>query len=417
MVKKLSIIDIMNEKEYIESLSNLIFNRVKYHSPKFNCEIDLALPDIVGIDAKYPVFIYEKPLDKIFYKAFLKAKKSAEFNLILTEQPRIKRRKLKNLGRTYIFLNDELGPHVHDALYALNINYPSHSDFNFEMQGEFLKINHKMIEYEFKQYFNYSKFMCDGVVCEVKNFVLNGKNYIMNFSNTTRTIRTIEFEFNLPLPRGYYIFKKANNYIEIENLTNKDKAYFNYNIKNADVKFSTINGIESCTFACVNLKCKISLLAKETRKFYFNFGNNKYCLNTPKEVNLFFDISQEKMNEIFNIKITTRDKNFDDEFNRVLPQKIWNKWQQFDIDEESENEWLKIKSSIIKTNEQGMQIQKNFKGLKEVKIYKDNKWKRIFIVHNDVNYLFADNVKYFNFTILTKEIFAKNDEIYLSFAD
>ena len=44
-------------------------------------------------------------------------------------------------------------------------------------------------------------------------------------------------------------------------------------------------------------------------------------------------------------------------------------------------------------------------------------WKRVFILHNDSCYMFVDKVKYFNYTLLTKEIFNKNNEIYLSFAD
>ena len=129
----------------------------------------------------------------------------------------------------------------------------------------------------------------------------------------------------------------------------------------------------------------------------------------------FFNMSQEKMFEIFDLKIKTKDSDFDYNFNRYLPEKIWENWQKNTHDEESEKNWLKIKNSIVKKCEKGEQIQENFKGLKEVYMYRNQRWKRIFILRNGARYMYADNTKYFNFFLLTKEIFKKNNEIYLSF--
>ena len=131
----------------------------------------------------------------------------------------------------------------------------------------------------------------------------------------------------------------------------------------------------------------------------------------------FFDISQQKINQIFDVKVSTHDKQFDQAFNFSLPYKIWEMWQKNGVDEKSENQWLKMKNQIIKNCKKGLQINEDFKGLKEVKIYRNLAWKRVFIVHNNARYMFADKVKYFNFTLLTNEIFNKNNEIYLSFAD
>ena len=92
-------------------------------------------------------------------------------------------------------------------------------------------------------------------------------------------------------------------------------------------------------------------------------------------------------------------------------------WQNLDVDEESENFYLKLKDNLIENTANGLQISQDFKGLKEVKFYRNNGWKRVFIVHNNSCYMFADKIKYYNFTLLTKEIFDKNNEIYLSFAE
>ena len=91
------------------------------------------------------------------------------------------------------------------------------------------------------------------------------------------------------------------------------------------------------------------------------------------------------------------------------------RWRYY-IDEESENNYIKIKNQLIKQEDNGIVISQSFKGLKEVRFFRENGWKRVFIVHNNSCYMFADKVKYFNFTLLTKEIFNKNNEIYLSFA-
>jgi len=407
----------MTKNEYISNIENLIINRIKYHAPRIEEEVDYPLLEAVGIDGSYPIFIFDKPLDKIFYKAFLAAKKRAEFNLVLTQRPKLSSRKIDALDKCFVILKDEIGSSLERALSQLNVNYLTHSNFDLGMRKEFIKIEDKEIAFDFLPFYYGKKVMEKGVVCDVKSYLLNGKNYQLNFANTTKQKQTISFEFNLPLPRGYYIFKNKAGFVEIENLTNKEKAYFNYNFRGAKLSFSNLNGIESSTFACINLICKIYLLPKETRRLYFNYGENKYCILSPKDMQEFFEISQRKMNEIFDIKVTTRNSEFDELFNRYLPRNIWEKWQKFDIDEESEKTWLKMKNEIVKTDGKALQISQTFKGLKEVKFFRNYGWKRVFIVHNKACYLFADRVKYFNFTLLTKEIFDKNNEIYLSFAE
>ena len=407
----------MNKKEYINCLENLIINRVKYHAPLVKENFDYAVLDAYGIDASYPIFVFDKPLDKIYFKAFLNAKKRAEFNLILLQKPIYKSRKIKSMLKTYFIYKDEIGSNLSNSIEQLNINYLTHSDFIYQPKGEQILFNGKEIKFDFLPYFYTKKLIDNGVVINAKSFLLNGKNYVIDFSNTTDKPTISTFEFCLPLPRVYYSFKRKDKYITIENLTNKDMAYFNYNIKNVNMDFSTMSGIESCTFACIKLECKINLLPRKIKKIYFNFGDNKYNLLNAREMELFFEISQKKMNEIFDLKVTTKDSNFDQLFNRSLPCKIWEKWNNFDIDEESENQWLIMKKKLIKNDGKTVQISKDFKGLKEVKFFRNCSWKRVFIVHNNACYLFADKIKYYNYTLLTKEIFDKNNEIYLSFAE
>lgn len=408
----------MTRKEYLLKIENLIINKLKYHAPNVtSSDIDFSILEAIGIDSTLPIFIYKKSLNKLFFQAFLNVKKKVNFNLILTSKPEITERKLKLLNHTYLILEDELGSNLSNTLDALNINYLSYSDYKNVCQGEYIKFNDKVIEFEYIPYYYTKKLMNDGVIFQATNFILNGKNYIINITNTLKTTAKMSFEINVPLPRGYYFFNQTKDCIEIENLTSRQKAYFNYHFKDAVITFSNMNGIESCTFACINLKCEINLLPLQNKKLYFNYGDDKYCLYSPKEMQYFFEISQEKMNEIFDIKVISSDKQKDQLFNFYLPRNIWLKWRNFDVDEKSENDWLKMKNLFVKKNEKGEQINQDFKGLKEVKFYRNSKWKRVFILHNNSCYMFADKVKYFNYTLLTKEIFNKNNEIYLSFTN
>lgn len=406
----------MNKREYISSLVNLIINKVKFHAPNLSDDnLDFSLLDAVGIDFSFPIFVFKKEMNRYFYQAFKIAKKSVKFNLIISTRPNGYEKALSKLEQTYLLYEDEIGSILHYTIDALNINYTTHSDFYNEIKEEYVKVNNQQIELDFHPFFLYKKIMTDGVIYEVSEFLLSGKNYIANFINTKKSTKKINFELNIPLPRGYYYFKKNNNNIIIENLTTKEKVFLNYNLKNIKTSFSTMNGIECCTYACINIKCDIELLPQQTKKLFFNLGEQKFYLKNAREINYFYDLSQKKMLNIFDIQVTSCDKHFDDDFNLSLPRKIWKKWQNWDVDEESENKWLKIRNSIVQKSEKGEQINKDFKGLKEVKFYRNLGWKRVFIVRNNSCYLYADKVKYYNYTLLTKEIFKQNNEIYLSF--
>lgn len=406
----------MNKKEYIEKIKNLIVNRVRFHAPKIdNDNIDFELLEIVGIDKKLPIFRYNKPLDANFYQAFFEAKKEVNFNLILTEKPLIRENKVLSLPNTVVVFEEEMGSKLLSTIENLNINYSSHSSFTPEIDEDYIKVNDEKIDLEYIPYYLYKKGSNQNVIFEITEFLLNGKNYILNFTNPYKSKKKVSFQLNVTLPRGYYIFQNDGQSVEIENLCNKDKAYFNYALKGAKFTFSCVSGLESSTHACVNLTFTTELYPLEQKRFYFNYGENKYTLNSPRECKEFFQISQSKMNEIFDIQINSRNKEFDTLFNREIPQNIWVSWLKNGVDEESENFYLKTKQNILKQVEGGWQINEEMKQLKEVRFFRNLGWKRVFIVSGESRYIFADNTKYFNFTLLTNEIFKKNNEIYLSF--
>ena len=258
--------------------------------------------------------------------------------------------------------------------------------------------------------------MLNGAIIDVKKFLLNGKNYICDLLNTRDELIKTSIEINIPLPRGYYVFNKGYDSIEIMNLTTKQKVFFNYSVKKNQAIFSCFDGIESSTFACVNLIFQIELLPKEKKRLFFNLGEEKMSALSAKDMQKFFEMSQNLMNNVFDVKIASHNKAFDNDFNYKLPRLIWESWLNFDFDEKSENEWIKIRNGIVKNNSSGFEINDEYKNLKEVKIFDNDVWKRVFIVHNDCKYLFAGRTKYYNLTLITKEIFSKNNEFYLSFS-
>lgn len=406
----------MKKKEFIEKLKNLILNKVRFHAPNLVTEnVDFDLLNVVGIDPIYPVFVFNKSLDNVFFKAFKLAKKEAEFNLILLKKPLVSNKRINSLDKTKVLLEEEIGSKLFYTLDGLNINYVSHSDFEKNLKNSFLKINEKEVEFDFCPYYYHKKLSVNGVVFDGKEFLLNGKNFLLSFTNPHNENKEINLEFNMPLPRGYYVFKRGINHIEILNINTREKAYFNYQTKNISFSFSAINGLESSTFACINLRSKVEIAPKTTKRIFFNFGQVKFYALNPSELNYYFQISQQKMFEIFDIMITSLDKNKDELFNRSLPRKIWENWEKMTANEESENLWLKMRNEILFENEKGEKIIENIKGLKEVKLYRNSGWKRVFIVHGENQYLYDGKTKYFNFTLLTKEILSQSNEIYLSF--
>lgn len=406
----------MERKEFIEKVKNLILNKVRFHAPNLVTEnVDFDLLSVVGINPIYPIFVFSKPLDNTFFVAFKRAQNEAKFNLILTQKPLISMRKVRSLENTKLLLEEDMGSNLFYTLDGLNINYISHSSFENKLKDSYIRVNQKDIQFDFYPYYFHKKQCFDGVIFEGKEFLLNGKNYHFVFSNPHDEKKEAFFEFNLPLPRGYYIFKKGVNYIEIININTKEKAYFNYQAKGINFSFSSVDGLENSTFACVNVRCKVDLKGREKRDIFFNYGGMKLLFLTPKELQECFEISQKKTFQIFDVMVTSHDKKFDENFNLSLPRKIWENWEKMRVNEQSEIEWLKLKDKIIIKNESGEKINNAFKGLKEVKLFRNFRWKRVFILHGDSEYLYDGKTKYFNFSLLTKEIFSQNSEIYLSF--
>ena len=55
----------MTKKEYIERVKNCILNRIRFHAPvTYDTDIDRRVLFENGINANYPIFKFDKVLDK-----------------------------------------------------------------------------------------------------------------------------------------------------------------------------------------------------------------------------------------------------------------------------------------------------------------------------------------------------------------
>ncbi len=397
-------------------MTNLILTRLRFHAPIiFDGEVDYPLLEVIGVDAALPIFKFDKPLTPLMADCFLAAQKQFDFNLITTKMPLCSKRKLASLKHFTFIKEEELGPSLIETLNKLNINYKSNFTLSKEVEKDFIRFDGAMIEPETRDFYLYKKLASSGIIYEMREFLLNGRNYIVSFTNPSSEKKRASFEINIVLPRGYYAFQRERNAIQIQSLTSQNAAYFNYHFPSADFRFSLIDGLISSTHACINMRLDFIMQPKSQRRLYFNYGENKYCLTNPRDQESFFNLSQQKMFDMFNIKVVSRDKAFEENFNRSLPRNIWLNWLNFSQNEESENSYLKLKNSIALKTEKGWVINEENKALKQVCFFENSGYRRVFIVPSEQRYLFAGKTKYFNFTTITNDIFKKNNEIYLSF--
>lgn len=349
----------MTKKEYVFKMSNLIKNRVFYHAPisfKGDVEFDKILAK--GIDLSFPVFIMEKPFKKELIKAFLEAEKFADFNLIIRERNKSIQKKFK---RCYVVRQSEI-----PSLDKLNINYKTFSSYNKVEDENYIKIGDEFINFEQKLFYLEQKKVVDDIFFSIKKYVLNGESIQIELTNTTKQEKIINFEYNHVLERGYYSFDKERGYLKIVNLFNNKELYLNANFGKVSENFSCVDGLENSTFARINLKAKILLKPMEKRNFFMNLGEKRFLLKNLSEINEYFNISQQKNFEVFNVKVESDNKFFERNFNRTLPNKIWNAWLNGVRDLDSENKYLNLKENILIKNGKRFILGRNSYGISNI---------------------------------------------------
>lgn len=407
----------MRKKEYIQRAKNLILNRVKFHSPVvFNSNIDRDILKNNGIDTNLPIFKFEKKLTKRLLKAFILAQKEEKFNIVFSYDSigKMSENKLKKL-KNYLVYSKYSSSRFIENLDKMNINYQSFSNFNTKFQQKYFTVNDKVLNANFDMFSLSKKENIDDVVVDYNEFVLNGNNVFVKFLNTTNLTKKIECEFNFPLKNGYYFFKKCEKCVIIENLTTKQKFYFNFDCKGAKFDFSAVNGLENSVFCCVNVKFSVNLKPKQLSYVFFNFGIKKFL---PKNLNSaanFFDFSRKICFNTFDLKVKTKNDEFDNFFNNTLPKKIWLAWVNCQRSVVLEEKYKTYRKLFVSGKDEVTFNRFNEIGVREILIFNGTVYKKIYVICSDEKFVKIGKTTFFGTNCLSQKCLKDFQPISISF--
>lgn len=411
---------VMKKQEYIEKAKKSILNRVVFHSPiVFERKIDNEILKANNIDIRYPVFKFDKQLDKRLLRAFELAQAEHDFNLVLKSSSlnKIKSKKLKHLKRYFIYDVEECPKAFVEMINKLNINYQASSNYNVEFKDKFIKLQDLILNPSYQQYLLRQTEVYDNLWFDYQEFVLNGNNYFLRLKNVSNETKKVGLEINIPLKKGYYYFKKLNRAISIENLLSKEKLYFNFVCKNAKFSFSEVDGLENSVFSCINLRLSFSMQPKEERFVFFNMGDSKFVCQTLREIKKLKDLSIKKCCEIFDIQVKTKNQEFDKVFNLTLPKKIWINWLNNKVDLSLEEKYVNLKRLFVRGQEKRSFVPFKQIGLKEIGVFNGEYYKKILVVNSAQKYFKVGKTHFFNFNDITNFSLKSKEPLELSFGD
>ena len=410
----------MKKNEYIQKAKNAILNRVKFHAPVvYDDKIDKTILFVNGIDINKPIFKFNKALNGKLLKAFSLAQQEEEFNLLLSTSSveNIKPAKLKNIKNLVIYSQQNSPVNFVEMINKLNINYQSSSNYNFVYKDKFFKINNQILNPSYKEFILRQNLVCDEVWVEYNEFVLNGNNFFVKFTNKSNKEKKLSLELNIPLKKGYYYFKRQSRCVSIENLLTKEKLFLNYFGKNCRFSFSNVDGLENSVFCCVNVKMNLTIESKQQKFVFFNLGDSEFALKNLVQINEFKDLSIKKCCEIFNVRVKTKEAKFDNFFNSVLPRKIWINWLNGEIDSALEEKYLSLKNLFVRGCDNFSFVPFKEIGVKEIGIFNGEYYKKIIIISSDQRFLRVGETFFYNINGISNRSLKNEEPIALSFGN
>ena len=404
------------KKDEIEKLKNLILNRVRFHAPVvFDDEIDKTILFNYGIDTKFPIFKFDKTLDKTIIKAFTRASEEENFNLLVPIE-NIDKKQEKQLKKikNCVFFSENSNFRLLTMINKLNINYNSASNYDLKFKDKFVMLNDEIINPKYEDFALVSEGNY-GINYDYKEFMLNGNNIYLNLKNEGNLSKKVKISLNLPLKRGFYHFKKQNGYLKIVNLISRETFYFSYVCKNAKFSFSAVDGLENSSYATIYLHLSFTIKPNEEKFFFFQLSNKKCPLKTKKDIDKFFNLSKNKIYEIFDLRVKTKNQKFDQFFNNELPKKIWLNWLINVKNDELIEKYMTLRRLFVKGKEKiNFQPFKQI-GVKELGIFNGEYYKKILISFGRERYLQVGQTKFTNIADVTRFSLTKREPIFLSF--
>ncbi len=406
----------MKKKEFIIKVKNTILNRVRFHAPIcYDDNIDKRTLFDAGIDINLPIFKYDKVLTKPILKAFILAQKEEKFNLVLTKDNLDKFKNLSNLSNLIIYDKTTTSKSVLEMINKLNINYFSSSNYNLSYKDKFFKVQGEILNPHYDEFCLKDVSVFDDIYTQYNEFELNGVNFYVKVQNKGNVEKKVVLELNIPLNKGYYLFKRNTKNILIENLFTKEKKFLNFICRNKQFSFSNVDGLENSVFSCIN--CKITLLLKpQDESFvFFNFGTQKFSFKGENDIKAFMSYSRIKCCEIFNVQVKSKNPKFDFFFNKTLPQKIWINWLNGEKDVDLEKKYVSLKHLFVKGDNNFSLV--NFKelGLKELGIFNGEYYKRILIIQSNEKFLRIGKTFFYNINGLSKNTLKNREPITVCF--
>lgn len=403
-------------KNKVEEYKNLILNRVRFHAPVvYDDKVDKTFLFGYDVDPNLPIFKYEGNLNKDLVKAFNESRKIEKFNLLLLEEKISKKfektlKKIKNC----VFFDKKSNFNFLAMINKLNINYNSSSNYNIKYKDKFIAVNDEILNLKYENFSLVSEGQNE-ILYSYKEFLLNGNNIVLKIKNFEKTDKMVKISLNLPLKKGFYTFKKQNGSVKITNLLTQEKMFFTFVSRNTKFNFSAIDGLENSSFATINLISKLKLKANEEKFFFFLLSNKKCPLKNLKDIEKLEDISKKKCCEIFDVRVKTKNQNFDQFFNNELPKKIWLKWVEGEPCEDLIEKYLTLRRLFVRGKE-----KLNFKpfkeiGLKELGVFNGEYYKKILISFGREKFLQVGKTKFTNISNVTNFSLKKKDPILLSF--
>ncbi len=410
----------MTKKEYIERAKKSILNRVRFHAPiVYDDKLDRRILFEHGVDVEKPIFKFEKQLTKPLLKAFELAEKEEKFNLLISTDSfdRSKEKRLSRLNNVVIFSKHTSSKAFLEMINKLNINYQSSSNYNLLFKDKFFKVNNQILNPNFEDFSLHQTLVVDDFFVDYTEFVLNGNNHFLKIQNSSKDTKSVVVEFNLPLQKGYYFFKRLAKSILVENLLTREKSYLNFICRNAKFSFSEVDGLENSIFSCINVKVKLTLAGREESFVFFNFGEKSFSFKGFHDIVKFKEIARVKCCEIFNLQVKTKNPKFDFFFNRSLPQKIWINWLNGEIDEKLEEKYLTLKRLFMKGSNKLSFV--NFKQieLRELGVFNGEYYKKILVISGSEKFLRVGQTFFYNVNGITNRSLKSKEPLSVCFGE
>ena len=436
----------MSRKQYIQKATSTILNRVKFHAPiVFDDDVNFKALQSGGVDARMPIFIFDKQLSRPLLRAFVLARKQENFNLLFSNRSvgKLQKAVCKKLPGAVIF-DENCSSAFLQAISKLNINYFSSSNYNLSFKENFFKVNGQILNPHFEDFSLRQVAAIGRIFVDYQEFVLNGNNFFCQMQNSSSEQAKVEVELNIPLAKGYYYFKRLSRAVMIENLLTKEKMYLNFVCRNAKFSFSDVDGLENSVFSCVNVKAIIQLAAGEESHVFFNFGISKFAPRGLDEIKKMKALSWRKCCEIFNLQVKTKNPQFDFFFNKTLPQRIWINWLNGQVDDALEAKYVALKRLFVKGSlgthlsrkmtpracmkdtlqrtksaevpENGLTLV-NFPkiGLREIGVFNGKYYKKIFVVAGGEKFLKVGRTCFYNICGITEHSLGSQEPISVCF--